>query len=123
MKNAGTPIALLILGVAWLLDSLNWLPDIHWVWIIGMIIAGVAIMIVDGFTKSSVVAGPVLICAGALMYFHHFHWLGWRYMIPIMLIVLGLSMLVSRLEAVPESRTLQRKMKPRANRPDHPPFN
>ena len=120
MRNAGLPIALLLLGLAWLLDSLHWLPDVQWVWIIGLIGAGVAIMLLDGLTKSSVVAGPLLIVAGTLSYFHQFHRLGWRFMIPIMLITAGTALLVARLPAIPNSGTLKRNFKSRANRPDHP---
>ncbi len=108
MKEAALPIVLIILGAAWLLNSLHWLPDVHWIWIVGMIGAGVAIMVLDGVTKSSVVAGPLLILAGLLSFFHQYYALGWRFMIPVMLIAAGLLMLVARSPSIPESRTFKR---------------
>jgi hypothetical protein len=103
MKDATTPIVLIVIGAAWLLNSLHWLPEVHWLWILGLSGAGVAILAVDGFTKSSVVAGPLLIVAGLLSFFYQYYGLGWRFIIPIMLISAGLLMLISRSPSIPES--------------------
>lgn len=119
MRDAALPIVLIILGGAWLLNSLHWLPEIHWIWILGMIGAGIAIMMLDGITKSSVVAGPLLIMAGILSFFHQYYALGWRFMIPVMLIAAGLFMLAARSPSIPESRTFSRQAarKPRDGEP------
>ena len=108
MKDAALPVVLIVLGIAWLLNSLDWLPEIHWLWILGLAGAGVAILVLDGITKSSVVAGPLLILAGILSFFRQYYGLGWRFIVPIMLIAAGTFMLVARSPAVPESRTLSR---------------
>jgi len=120
MPNAGLPIALLLLGVAWLLDSLNWLPDIQWVWVIGLVGAGVGILLLDGVTKSSIFSGPLLIVAGILSFLRQFHGLGWRYIVPVILITAGVTLLTARLSAIPTSRAERRDRKARANRRDHP---
>lgn len=120
MRDAGLPIALLLLGVAWLLDSLDWLPSIRWVWVFGLIAAGAGILLLDGITKSSLVAGALLIGAGVMAFFHQFHGLGWRFIIPVMLIVTGGAQLIARSSAIPESRNFKRQFKKRTNRPDHP---
>jgi hypothetical protein len=104
MRDATLPIVLIVLGVAWLLNSLDWLPEIHWVWIIGLAGAGIAIMVLDGLTKSSVVAGPLLILAAVLSFCRQYYGLGWRFMIPVMLISAGVLMLVARSPSIPESR-------------------
>lgn len=108
MKDAALPVVLIVLGVTWLLNSLDWLPDIHWLWILGLAGAGVAILMLDGITKSSVVAGPLLILAGFLSFCRQYYGLGWRFIIPVMLIAAGTLMLIARSPAIPESRTLQR---------------
>ena len=108
MRNAALPIMLIVLGAAWLLNSLHWLPEVHWIWILGMAGAGIAIMMLDGLTKSSVVAGPLLMLGGLLSFFHQYYALGWRFMIPVMLIVAGLLMLVARSPSIPESNTFNR---------------
>ena len=40
MKDAALPVVLIVLGIAWLLNSLDWLPEIHWLWILGLAGAG-----------------------------------------------------------------------------------
>jgi hypothetical protein len=60
MKDAVFPVLLIVVGLAWLLNSLDWLPEIHWLWILGLAGAGLAIMGLDGITKSSIIAGPML---------------------------------------------------------------
>lgn len=110
MKNAALPIVLITIGAVWLLNSLHWLPEIEWLWILGLIAAGLAILIIDGITKSSVVAGPLLMLAGILSFFHLYHGLGWRFVIPLMLICGGIFMLAARSPAIPESRKLNRSL-------------
>jgi hypothetical protein len=104
MKQSALPIILIALGGAWLLNSLNWLPSMHMLWILGLGGAGVGILLLDGITKSSIVAGPLLIIAGFLSFFYEYYELGWRFIIPLMLISAGVLMLVARSSRIPESR-------------------
>lgn len=108
MKGAGLPVVLIVLGGAWLLNSLHWLPDVQWLWIGGLAGAGVAILLLDGITKSSVVAGPLLILAGLLSFLRQYHDLGWRFIVPIMLICWGATLLIARAPSIPASRHLRR---------------
>lgn len=108
MKDAALPVVLIVLGLTWLLNSLDWLPDIHWLWILGLAGAGTAILMLDGITKSSVVAGPLLILAGLLSFFRQYYGLGWRFIIPVMLIAAGIFMLVARAPSIPESPRFNR---------------
>lgn len=110
MRDAALPVVLIVLGIAWLLNSLDWLPDVHWLWILGLAGAGIAILLVDGITKSSVVAGPLLILAGLLSFLRQYYGLGWRFIIPVMLIAAGTFMLVARSPSIPESRALSRHL-------------
>ena len=106
MKDATTPIVLIVIGAAWLLNSLHWLPEVHWLWILGLGGSGIAILLLDGVTKSSVVVGPILIVAAFLSFFYQYYGLGWRFIIPIMLISAGCLMLLARSRWIPESRNL-----------------
>ncbi|HEY4542863.1 MAG TPA: hypothetical protein VIG66_10885 [Noviherbaspirillum sp.] len=108
MRDAALPVILIALGGAWLLNSLDWLPDVHWLWIIGLVGAGVAVMALDGITKSSVVAGPLLILAGVMSFVRQYYDLGWRFIFPVMLISVGVLMLVARLPSIPHSRQFER---------------
>lgn len=108
MRNAGFPVVLIVIGAAWLLHSLHLVPDIHWLWILGLSGAGIGILVLDGITKSSIVAGPMLILAGIMSYCRQYYELGWRFILPIMLIAAGMLMLASRSPSIPESRKLRR---------------
>jgi hypothetical protein len=114
MKDAALPVVLIALGAVWLLNSLHWLPEVHWLWILGLAGAGLGIMVLDGITKSSIVAGPLLILAGLLSFFREYHALQWRFIIPIMLIAAGICMLIARSPSIPESRKLERPLGPRS---------
>ena len=113
MKDAAFPVVLIVLGITWLLHSLNWLPDVQWLWILGLAGAGIAILVLDGITKSSIVAGPLLILAGLLSFCRQHYDLGWRFIIPVMLIAAGIFMLVARSPSIPESRALARRFERR----------
>jgi hypothetical protein len=114
MKDAALPVVLIVLGAAWLLNSLHWLPEAHWLWILGLAGTGLGILMLDGITKSSILAGPLLILAGVLAFFRQYHALGWRFIIPIMLISAGVLMLIARSPSIPESRSLDRRFGPKS---------
>jgi chromate transport protein ChrA len=118
MRDATLPIVLIVLGAVWLLNSLDWLPEVHWIWIVGLAGAGIAIMALDGITKSSVVAGPLLMLAGIMSFCRQYYGLGWRIIIPVMLIAAGMLMLVARSQAIPESRTLNRRFERKPQDPE-----
>ncbi len=107
MKNATFPIILIALGTFLLLHSLHLVPDIRWLWIVGLILAGIVVLVTDGITKSSIVAGPLLILTGVLQYFRLEYDLGYRIIIPILLIALGVLLLIARSGTIPEKSTLR----------------
>lgn len=119
MKDAALPVILIVLGAAWLLNSLHLLPGVQWLWILGLAGAGVGILLLDGITRSSIVVGPLLILAGVLSYARLYYALEWRFIIPVMLIGAGLCMLIARSPAIPESRQLKRRSGNHTSESDH----
>jgi hypothetical protein len=108
MRDAGLPVILIVLGGGWLLYSLRLLPDVHWLWILGLAGAGAGILAFDGFTKSSVISGPLLILAAFMSFCRQYYRTGWGVIIPVMLIAAGILMLVARSPSIPESRMHRR---------------
>lgn len=104
MKNAAFPAILIVLGVAWLVQELGWIPDWHIVGAIGLVVAGIVVLVAEGPTKTSVVSGPMLMFAGAAWYARDHRLIGWNVIAPLALIVLGVCLFVSRLPAVPYAR-------------------
>ena len=104
MRDASIPVTLIVVGALWLIWYFGWFPDVDWIIAAGLAGGGVAVMIFDGITKSSVVIGPFLIATGAAWALHEFQRVDWKYLIPALLIVLGSLMLVARNPAIPDRK-------------------
>ena len=102
MKDASLPVTLIAVGIGWLLWEFRLFPDIDWVISLAFIGAGVAVMAIDGINRNSVVVGPFLIAIGIAWLIHDRYGTQWRYIIPFMLVILGVLMLVARSPRVPE---------------------
>ncbi len=105
MKDASIPVTLIAVGLGWLLWELRLFPDVDWIISLGFIAAGIAVMVIDGINKNSVVIGPFLIAIGIAWLVHDRYGTHWRFIIPVMLVLLGALMLVARSEKVPERRS------------------
>ena len=70
MRDAGLPITLIVIGLVGLAWYFRIFPDLDWLIAIGLAAGGVAVLLFDGLTKSSVVIGPFLIAVGASWWAH-----------------------------------------------------
>jgi hypothetical protein len=104
MRDAALPVMLIVIGAAWLAWHFGWFPDVDWIVAAGLVLGGVAVMIFDGITKSSVVIGPFLIGCGIAWAVHDRTRASWSVLVPMLLILLGVLMLVARHPAIPVSR-------------------
>ena len=104
MKDASLPVTLIVVGIGWLLWEFRLFPDVDWIIGLGFIVAGIAVVAIDGINKNSVVIGPFLIAVGLAWLAHDRFGTHWRYIIPLMLVLLGLLMLIARSPRVPERR-------------------
>jgi hypothetical protein len=102
MRNASLPVTLIVVGAAWLLWYYRLFPDIDWVIAGGLVAGGIAIFVLDGITKTSVVTAPFLIGAGTAWALHDRWRVSWFVLIPALLILLGVLMLVARHAAIPD---------------------
>jgi hypothetical protein len=104
MRNAALPVTLIVVGAIGLVWYFGWFPDIDSVTAIGLIVAGVLVLAMDGLTKSSVVLGPTLITLGVMWWLHDHYRVRWSLLIPVLLIVIGVLMLVARKGTLPDRR-------------------
>jgi hypothetical protein len=104
MRGATLPVVLIAGGLALLGWNYGWIPDWNTLVALALVGAGVAIILLDGFTKQSLVAGPVLIAMGISWY--GFFDLGWRsrLIIPLLMIFAGLMMLAARFAPLPSAK-------------------
>lgn len=104
MRDAGIPVTLIVLGLVGLAWYFRVFPDLDWIIAVGLAIGGVAVMLFDGITKSSIVIGPFLIAVGLAWWGHEFRNVSWRVLIPALLVLLGALMLAARNPRIPERR-------------------
>ena len=104
MRDAALPITLIVVGLAWLAWQFGWFPDKDWIIAVAFIAAGVAVLVFDRITKSSIVVGPFLIGVGTAWALHERYRVSWSVLIPSLLVWLGLLMLVARSPRIPDRR-------------------
>ena len=118
MKNATFPLLLIVIGLIWFLRSTGLAPETSTLVALFLAIAGVALLVLDGFNKSTVVNGPLLVYIGAAVYLHYSEL--WRVssLIALGMVLLGLLMLIARSSLIPYKR--HRLRPPRRDRADLP---
>ncbi|WP_034639981.1 hypothetical protein [Chitinilyticum aquatile] len=96
MRGAFFPVLLIVIGAGWLLNELNIMPEISWVVIIGLAVAGIAVLLIDGVNKSSIVLGPLLMGASLATFLGQYYGFGLSLQLPALMILLGLLLLLRR---------------------------
>jgi len=109
VKDASLPITLIVVGVIGLVWYFRWLPDIDWIIALGFVLGGVAVLVVDGINKSSIVTGPFLIAVGVAWWLRDQYRFSWNLIIPTLLVVLGVLMLVARSPQISDKRSREAK--------------
>lgn len=102
MRGAAIPVALIVFGLAGLAWYYDLFPDIDTLIAAGLAGGGVAVLVVEGMTKTSVVSGPSLIAAGSAWALNNHRGVSWLALIPAMLVVIGVLMLIARSPRIPE---------------------
>ncbi|WP_373699299.1 hypothetical protein [Neisseria dentiae] len=98
------PLFLIIAGAVWFLKATGILPATATLIAIGLAVAGVAVLVMDGINKQSVVSGPLLIYIGMAVYLKSQYLLGMSPLVALGMMVLGCLLLLSRSNIVPHKR-------------------
>jgi hypothetical protein len=83
------PILVIAVGVTWLLNVLEILPGVDWIWIGGLALAGILTLATGGFNKLTVVIGPFLLIASLCSLLRQVGKMPLDREVPILTIVLG----------------------------------
>jgi hypothetical protein len=103
-KKLIVPILTILVGVTWLLNVLDIMPGVDWMWTVGLAAAGLLSMAVGGLNKVTIVTGPFLIIASVCSLLRQTGRLAVDREIPVLVICLGVLMLASQLWRQPEPR-------------------
>jgi hypothetical protein len=99
-KALAVPILTIALGLGWLLTTLNVVPGVNWIWILGLAVTG-ALTLVGSIDKVTVVIGPFLIAATVFSILRQTGRMNIDTEIPSLVIVFGVLMLLARLLPIP----------------------
>jgi hypothetical protein len=106
MRASVVPILLIILGTGWLLTTLKVVPQVDWVWTLGLAFTGVLVFLLSGFDKVSVAVGPFFLIAAGLSVLRQTGRLHTNIEVPILVITAGVLMLVAHLKWIPAPKWL-----------------
>ena len=95
------PVALIVIGGGWLLSVLGFVPEIDWVWTIGLGAIGALAFAVSGFNKLTLVVGPSFIVASLLSVLRQTGRLALNVEVPSLVLTIGVLMLIAHHPAVP----------------------
>src|SRR3954467_9427702 len=104
MKALVIPILLITLGVGWLLTTMGIVPQVDWVWTLGVALVGVLAFALGGFDKVTFVIGTFFLLASFLSILRQTGRLSVDIEIPVLVIMAGVLMLVAQLQFIPIPR-------------------
>ena len=95
------PAVILAVGIGWLVNSLDVIPDVNWVWSLGLGAAGALVLATGGINKGTVVIGPLLLIVALLSVARQTGGLELKLEVPLLIIALGGLSLFSALSGLP----------------------
>lgn len=107
MKDVGSiglPLIIITVGTGWLLNTLQVIPDINWVWTLGLAGVGALTLILDGLNRVSIIVGPFFLVASVLSVLRQTQIISQELEVPCLVIVFGVLLLASRLSNLPAPR-------------------
>ena len=108
------PLLAIGVGTGWLLTALKVVPDIDWIWTVGLAAVGVSAFAIGGIDKVSIVIGTFFILASVLSVMRQSGFLSLNVEVPILVIISGVLMLIVRNPAIPLPEWLIQDGKSRA---------
>jgi hypothetical protein len=109
MKSAAWPIVLITLGSLWFLKSTALLPQTATLLALLLALTGVAILLLDGYNKSSLVSAPLLIYAGAGVYLNEAIGVRTSHILSLGMVLLGVLLLLVQSDQIPDRSRRQRR--------------
>lgn len=103
MRNAqalALPLFLIAIGIGWLLTTLNVIPDVNWVWIVGLAVGGALVLLIGGVDKLTLVLGPFLLIASLFSVLRQTDRIPLNVEMPSLMILLGVLIFIAHIVPV-----------------------
>lgn len=109
-RHTGIIAGILVMGLgsAWLLNVLDVIPGVDWIWTVGLGMIGVLTLVFGGINRVSVVIGPFLMSASILSILRQTERITEKVEVPTLIIILGALIIVSYMLKVPMPDMLQK---------------
>ena len=96
------PLLIIALGVGWLLNAMEYLPKVDWIWTLGLGAVGVVTLAVGKrLTRDRFVVGVWLVVASVLSVLRQREKLEFKYELPILVILIGVLLLIAHFIGLP----------------------
>jgi hypothetical protein len=106
-KDLIPPVLVIALGVTWLLNVVDILPGVNWIWTVGLAAVGVITLMIGGINKLTVVVGPFLMIGSVCSLLRQLDKLQTDREVPILTIILGMLMLLVQILNLPLPEVLK----------------
>lgn len=105
-KHAAIPILIIVIGMGLLFESKKIMPQVDWIWILGLLTVGTLILLINGITRLTIVVGPFLIICSVLSFLRQNAYMESGTEVPILIISVGILSLLSIMCDLPKSYLL-----------------
>ena len=108
-KQYVVPVLIIVVGLGWLLNVLAIIPQIEWIWSLGMAAVGILTIAVGGFDRLTIVIGPFLAISAIFSVLRQTNNITVEKELPILTVSLGVLLLLAYLLKLPTSTLLVKK--------------
>jgi len=102
-KEYVVPVLIIVVGIGWLLNVLAIIPQVEWIWSLGLAAVGVLTIAVGGFDRLTIVIGPFLIISGIFSVLRQTNNLSVEKELPILTVSLGVLLFLAHALKLPSS--------------------
>ena len=88
-------------GIAWLLNAMRVVPNLDWIWIIGLGVSGILLLTITRLDRFNFVAGLSLIVSSVLAVLRQTEKITVNIEAPILFITVGILLLVAQVLPLP----------------------
>jgi hypothetical protein len=89
-------------GFAWLISALGIIPQVNWIWTIGLGVVGLSTIAYQGINKLSVIVGPGFVAASLFSILRQMEYVTIEIEVPMLVILAGILMIIAHLQSIPK---------------------